>query len=315
MSGQSELDFAVSAIVPVHDSEKWLGSTVPSILASLRKEDEVIFVDDNSSDTSLSILKTFESQDRRVRVLANPERGLVQALNYGISQSKHNLIARFDSDDLYNPLRIRLQIELFMKGYALVFSDYLVFDDTNRYFGRFLAPRDSFRTYLSFAASRRTAHPVALFSRKAFIEVGGYLMDDYPNEDLSLWLRICNRYPAASVQFPLLSYRVHNRAISATLRRRQKAGIKVLIKKHFSEERLLQLQATSVPIDVTTDRFPLELTYDVLDSFALLRIYPFNLFILKQFLKDLLAFTRHFLRSIYSVLELFRLWLSKTTYR
>ena len=91
----------VSVIVPVYNTSKYLRQCLDSILSQTLKEIEIICVDDGSTDKSLEILLEKESQDSRIIVLQQKNKGAGAARNYGISEARGDYIAFMDSDDWY----------------------------------------------------------------------------------------------------------------------------------------------------------------------------------------------------------------------
>ncbi|MBC6994984.1 glycosyltransferase [Neolewinella lacunae] len=91
----------LSVIVCFHNEEDHLGQCVERILAQDYAGDfELILVDDNSTDQSVSRVHPYLIADGRVRLLdPGPTRpGKKDALTYGISQARHNLLVLTDAD-------------------------------------------------------------------------------------------------------------------------------------------------------------------------------------------------------------------------
>jgi glycosyltransferase involved in cell wall biosynthesis len=99
----------ISAIVPVHDGERFLADALGSVLAQTRPPDEVIVVDDGSSDRSGEIARGFPG----VRVLQQPNGGQARALNRGVAESRGEYLAFLDADDRWLPDKLALQLEAF----------------------------------------------------------------------------------------------------------------------------------------------------------------------------------------------------------
>lgn len=92
----------ISVIMPVFNSEKFLKEAVNAIMQQTFQSFELIAIDDGSSDNSVQILKTIESQDDRLKVLQNDHRGAAEARNLGIERAKGDFICFVDSDDLFH---------------------------------------------------------------------------------------------------------------------------------------------------------------------------------------------------------------------
>lgn len=89
----------VSVIVPVYNSEQYVGYCINSILNQTYRNIEVILIDDGSTDGSLKICRNYENIDKRVKVIATPNKGVSSARNIGISKASGKYLQFVDSDD------------------------------------------------------------------------------------------------------------------------------------------------------------------------------------------------------------------------
>lgn len=94
----------VSVIIPVYNCEAFLPQCIDSLRAQTMQEIEMIFVCDASPDDSLSILRRYEAQDSRIRVIAfEQNRGVSAARNAGIELASGEFVIFCDSDDWVEP--------------------------------------------------------------------------------------------------------------------------------------------------------------------------------------------------------------------
>ncbi len=100
---------AISVVLPVRDGGATLEGAVRSVLASRGPALELLCVDDGSRDETPEILGSCAARDARVRVLRRPPRGIVAALNEGLSAARAPLVARMDADDEMHPERLAAQ--------------------------------------------------------------------------------------------------------------------------------------------------------------------------------------------------------------
>lgn len=159
---------------------------------------ELLAVDDHSQDQSLAILDSFACKDSRIRVLHNPGSGLVDALNYGISSSRFELIARMDADDLMTPKRLELQVAFLKKhpSCGLVASKVHHFPSSSgnarRGFELYAEWTNELVSWDDLWLNRFVdctfAHPSVLFRRRIVSGCGAYRNGSFP-EDFELWLR------------------------------------------------------------------------------------------------------------------------------
>ena len=99
----------VSVIVPVFNAETTLPDTVDSIRRQSFQNFELIVIDDGSTDGTLEWLRSV--RDDRLRVFSYPNGGLAVARNRGIERARGEFISFIDSDDLWTPEKLALQLE------------------------------------------------------------------------------------------------------------------------------------------------------------------------------------------------------------
>jgi len=97
----------VSVIVPVFNGERYLEETLRCALGQSLKPDEVIVVDDGSSDSSAEIA---ERIDGPVRCIRQANAGVAAARNRGLSAAEGELIAFLDHDDLWPQDKLEIQV-------------------------------------------------------------------------------------------------------------------------------------------------------------------------------------------------------------
>lgn len=92
---------AISVIVPVYNTEKYLHQCIDSICNQTLQDIEILLVDDASTDNSLSILEAYAKKDCRVKVVQNHHEGdgSASARNHGLRLAKGKYISFLDSDD------------------------------------------------------------------------------------------------------------------------------------------------------------------------------------------------------------------------
>ena len=94
----------ISVIMPVYNVQQYLEETIRSVQAQTFSDYEVIFVDDASTDASLTILNRTAETDLRFRVLEQKKGGAGAARNLGLSQARGEYVIFLDSDDLFSPV-------------------------------------------------------------------------------------------------------------------------------------------------------------------------------------------------------------------
>jgi glycosyltransferase EpsH len=93
----------ISVVVPVYNSERFLRSTLDSLLAQTFCDIEIVCVNDGSSDSSLQILEEYASKEPRVVVVDSVNGGVSSARNKGVEIAKGEYIGFMDNDDMASP--------------------------------------------------------------------------------------------------------------------------------------------------------------------------------------------------------------------
>jgi len=99
-------DDAVSVVIPTYNRAHLITRAVDSVLAAVERRDEVIVVDDGSTDGTHDVLMRYGD---RIRYVLTDNRGAGAARNRGIEVSSRPLVAFLDSDDEWTPDKLYLQ--------------------------------------------------------------------------------------------------------------------------------------------------------------------------------------------------------------
>lgn len=117
----------VSIITPCYNSEKHLSETILSVINQTYIHWEHIIVDDGSNDKTLSIIKKYSEEDKRIKIYHRGNRlpkGRSTSRNIGIEKAIGKYIIFLDSDDILKPFCLQKRVELFEQNREM---DFLVF--------------------------------------------------------------------------------------------------------------------------------------------------------------------------------------------
>lgn len=92
---------AISIIIPVYNTEKFIEKCLDSVLCQTLYEIEVICINDGSTDNSLSILEKYATKDSRLTVFSQENKGAGLARNVGLSKARGEFVCFMDPDDWY----------------------------------------------------------------------------------------------------------------------------------------------------------------------------------------------------------------------
>ena len=85
----------VSVVIPVFNEERFIRTCLVSLKNQIEEPDEIIIVDNNSSDRTIAIAKNFA-----VRIVREKTQGITHARNHGFDTAKYEIIARCDADSI-----------------------------------------------------------------------------------------------------------------------------------------------------------------------------------------------------------------------
>jgi len=88
-----------SIIIPVHNNEQTLEATMESVLAQKKQFDEIILVENGSTDCSLALVQSYANKDARIKVLITEQAGVSHARNVGIRAASGDYLFLLDGDD------------------------------------------------------------------------------------------------------------------------------------------------------------------------------------------------------------------------
>jgi glycosyltransferase involved in cell wall biosynthesis len=242
---------SISCLLPVKNGEKYLNNLIPVILSMLDDGDDFIIINDGSEDGSGRVIEEFTVFDSRIKLINTEGVGLVKALNLGIQTSQNGWIARFDVDDLYSDRRLAVQRKLIAEDVSVIFSDYKFKSRSGISLGVVYSALSPTACALALISGQRSAHPVALINRRLLLECEGYKVDDFPVEDLALWLRLSRIGKIVSTHNVLLDYQLSLGSISASSRKIQLSKKADLIRSYSFWPLLVEHSLTNFAQTVT----------------------------------------------------------------
>ena len=98
----------ISILIPFKNTEAFISDCLKSITAQTYTNWELLIIDDNSTDSSFSIVEAFVQKDPRVTLTKNSGSGIIDALQLAFKQSSGEFITRMDSDDIMLPNKLEV---------------------------------------------------------------------------------------------------------------------------------------------------------------------------------------------------------------
>ena len=191
----------VSVIIPAYNRSSTIARSVESALAQTFHDLEVIVVDDGSSDTTRDVVQSIP--DERLRLICHEMNlGAAAARNTGMKAATGRFIAWLDSDDEWQPDKLRIQIETLDRAASDVKACYCAHERVEQGRMRIHLPRQNDRKKL-FLGCDLGPGTTLLFERTVLDEVG-YLDKSLGRyEDWDWLLRYCSIYRLVGLERPL----------------------------------------------------------------------------------------------------------------
>ncbi len=254
----------VSIILPAYNCEKYITSSVASILEQVYDNFELIIVNDGSTDKTNEILSSLN--DQRIRILENHgNKGLIFSLNRAIDEAKGEYIARMDADDIAVNDRIEKQVhwlihhpETDVAGTFIKIIDEKGNEKAEWKLDRATASANSIRK--AMVKENCLAHPT-IMAKADVLKKYKYATSQKNIEDYDLWLRIlADGLVIEKLPQSLLYYREHPTSVTNTYLKSQNPRYKnYFCKKNFLIERWKQRKwskfESAVAITMMQDRF------------------------------------------------------------
>lgn len=190
----------VSVVIPTHNRAHTLPRALDSVLAQSLPPQEIIVVDDGSTDETQKILAGYP-----VISIKTPRRGVSAARNTGVKNSKGDWIAFLDSDDAWLPRRLEKQFQLLQKTPLKWVHGEEIWIRR----GRRVNPRKIHQKTGGFifeqCLPRCLVSPSAVLMEKALLLEMGLFDEEFTVcEDYDLWLKTASLHPVGFVEEPVV---------------------------------------------------------------------------------------------------------------
>jgi len=194
--------------------------SIRSIQQQTLRRWELIAINDGSTDQTGLMLDRLASEDSRIRVIHQVNSGLTAALIRGCCESKADVIARQDADDVSHPDRLALQFALLASnpklGFVSCYANYV--GPEGEFLSTVIRSPDHAVATTELLNQRigPPAHGTVTFRRSTYEQVGGYRLPFYYAQDADLWLRMAEVSLIGYVPVPLYDFRWHPGSITGS---------------------------------------------------------------------------------------------------
>ncbi|MEE9168922.1 MAG: glycosyltransferase [bacterium] len=193
----------VSVTIPTYNRESFIAECVESVLAQTFSDFELIVVDDGSTDRTETVVGRYSD---KIRYLRQEQRGPAAARNSGIRDASSEWLSFLDSDDLWLPRKLELQMEYLRNSpdTKICYTEEIWYRR-----GRRVNPAQKHRKYSGWIYQKMLplciVSPSSVMIHRSVLEKVGLFDEELPAcEDYDLWLRIGLRYPIALIPEALI---------------------------------------------------------------------------------------------------------------
>jgi glycosyltransferase involved in cell wall biosynthesis len=208
----------IDVVIPVFNGAKTIQSAIESIQKQTLSNIRIIVVDDGSSDDTAGILRDIAAVDPRVQIVTQPNSGIVDARNAGLTRCRAEFVAWLDADDLAFPDRLEVQV-----GYLRAHPECVAVSGATRHVdenGRFLGmishcnPPEAADPLWMPAIEPYLVQPFLMVRRSTIQALGGYRHLVY-SEDSDLCWRMQELGRLHNMEAVLGDYRMHTNSVSS----------------------------------------------------------------------------------------------------
>ncbi|NDJ62769.1 MAG: glycosyltransferase, partial [Chloroflexi bacterium] len=198
----------VSVIIPTYNRAQLAREAVESVLAQTYQDFEIIVVDDGSTDDTAEVLAAYSD---RIRYIRQDNSGVSAARNHGMRLARGSYIAFLDSDDLFLPNKLAVQVSYFEDhpNVAMTYTAYISVDENLQPLNTHPA-REYPGGHKEMLIACTIATPTVMFRRSILDALEPFDEHMHLAEDIDLWVRIATRYAFATIQEPLTYVRIHS---------------------------------------------------------------------------------------------------------
>lgn len=211
----------VSVVIASYEHEDYVAQCIESVLSQDFRDFEIVVTDDGSKDSTA----------QRVRAIADPSislevfehnRGACIALNHGIARARGDYVAILNSDDLFEPGKLSLQVA-YLDAHprvGAVFSWASAIDErgapfTDRAHKDFSVFRVENRSRVQwlrqfFDHGNCLCHPTMMIRRGCYDSVGGYDARLAQVPDLDMWIRLASKFEIHVMPRALTRFRIRD---------------------------------------------------------------------------------------------------------
>lgn len=237
-------NITISVVIPMYNSANYIERTLDNIREQTVWPDEVVLVDDGSSDKTFDLVQIYLNTKKNkfppAKLIKQENQGAGGARNTGINNAEHEWISFLDSDDLWDKKKIEYvkeaisnnpQAQMISHNMRVVEQESNIMGDSTAFEKKY-NPNDSLFVQLYAGGFLPTASVTV--KKSLLMDVGLFDVSLRSSQDYDMWLKCSlkmnNQGCLYIIDKPLVYYMITKGSISFNYKRRYKCGVKVLLR-------------------------------------------------------------------------------------
>tara|TARA_Y100000310_G_C20647400_1_gene797423 strand:+ start:1245 stop:1946 length:702 start_codon:yes stop_codon:yes gene_type:complete len=197
----------VSIIMPVHNMDRYLESSIESFLKQSYKNKELVIVDDASTDNSNKIAESYTIKHNNIKLFTNKTKlGIPKSRNFALKEARGEFIGHLDADDILKRNAIKKATTILKKTkVGLVYSKYITINENGKVVEKNNPPKFK-KENLKQLGWRH----FGLYKKKVAKELGMFNEKLITCSDADLFMKIANSYGCKKINKYLYKHRKHS---------------------------------------------------------------------------------------------------------
>lgn len=234
-------DELISIIVPNYNNEEYIEDCLKSILSQTYKNIEIVVIDDASTDSSKDIIKKYMGEHNNIKAIFNEQnQGVTRNRDVAIKEASAEYITTLDSDDFYiDEQKLENEMNLIQKykykgeENVIAFSNIVLVNAVgNRLFPKAKNNIKEGNIFKNIFARECMIPRDFLFTKKQYLEVGGFDTKIPIYEDWDLKIRLADKFKFYYSEIDGIGYRRHGRGLSSAEHAKHIKWLQYIYKKN-----------------------------------------------------------------------------------
>ncbi|MBN47224.1 MULTISPECIES: glycosyltransferase [unclassified Methylophaga] len=245
------MEARISVVMTVYNGSTYLREAVESILNQTYKNYEFIIIDDGSIDNSSEIIKEYAQNDKRIKLISRPNKGIAETLNEGVTIASGKYIAIMDQDDISLSNRFENQVNFLDKNpdYVAVgtFPE-LIGPEGDRISCLFqITGHENIDNEHMKGKGGAIMHSSVMIRKESLMKISGYKKEYNQAADFDMFLRLAEIGKLENISEVCFLHRVHPDSAGNSARAQQQSNAFKAVFAACERRNIVKPKLTSKP--------------------------------------------------------------------